>query len=141
MAQESRLRGGRKVVKLSLMWRWIDWCDTIEGPCGERERGALRADKETRTMGKTFRRAGVILAGMAAVCTSFVAMRLRAENRAHMRAQTTQTNKTADSDAAAKLNSVGVAYMGQQRFADAQKEFEAALAADGNYALAKLNLG
>lgn len=92
-------------------------------------------------MGKTFRRAGVILAGMAAVCTSFVAMRLRAENRAHMRAQTTQTNKTADSDAAAKLNSVGVAYMGQQRFADAQKEFEAALAADGNYALAKLNLG
>src|SRR5256885_2728366 len=46
-----------------------------------------------------------------------------------------------DQNAAAKRNSVGVAYMGQQRFGDAQKEFDAALAADGNYALAKLNLG
>jgi len=48
---------------------------------------------------------------------------------------------TVDTEAAAKRNSLGVAYMGQQRFADAQKEFEAALAADGNYPLAKLNLG
>ena len=42
---------------------------------------------------------------------------------------------------AARLNSTGVAYMNQQRFADAQKQFEAALAADPRYALAKLNLG
>ncbi len=46
-----------------------------------------------------------------------------------------------DSVAAARLNSLGVAYMNQQRFADAQKQFEAALAADPGYALAKLNLG
>src|SRR5262245_40376401 len=51
----------------------------------------------------------------------------------------------ADPDArsaeAARSNSVGVAYMGQQRFAEAQKQFEAALKAEPGYALAKLNLG
>jgi Tfp pilus assembly protein PilF len=47
----------------------------------------------------------------------------------------------ADSAEAARLNSIGVAYMGQQRFADAQKQFEAALKAQPDYALAKLNLG
>jgi len=51
----------------------------------------------------------------------------------------------ADPDAAsaeaARFNSVGVAYMGQQRFAEAQKQFEAALKAQPGYALAKLNLG
>jgi len=42
---------------------------------------------------------------------------------------------------AARLNSVGVAYMGQQRFAEAQKQFEGALKAQPGYALAELNLG
>ena len=42
---------------------------------------------------------------------------------------------------AARLNSIGVAYMGQQRFADAQKQFAAALKAQPDYALARLNLG
>jgi Flp pilus assembly protein TadD len=42
---------------------------------------------------------------------------------------------------AARLNSIGVAYMGQQRFADAQKQFEAALKSRPDYALARLNLG
>src|SRR5215471_4473823 len=42
---------------------------------------------------------------------------------------------------AARFNSVGVAYMGQQRFAEAQKRFESALKAQPNDALAKLNLG
>lgn len=43
--------------------------------------------------------------------------------------------------AAVRLNSLGVAYMNQQRFADAQKNFEQALAADPSYAVARLNLG
>jgi Tfp pilus assembly protein PilF len=47
----------------------------------------------------------------------------------------------ADRGDAARFNSIGVAYMGQQRFADAQKQFEAALKAQPEYALAKLNLG
>src|ERR1700746_2742593 len=47
----------------------------------------------------------------------------------------------ADNPEAARLNSIGVAYMNQQRFADAQKQFERALKAQPAYALAKLNLG
>jgi Tfp pilus assembly protein PilF len=49
---------------------------------------------------------------------------------------------TEDSGAqAARSNSIGVAYMGQQRFAEAQRQFEDALKAQPDYALAKLNLG
>ena len=47
----------------------------------------------------------------------------------------------ADHSEAARLNSIGVAYMNQQRFADAQKQFDAALKTQPDYALAKLNLG
>jgi Flp pilus assembly protein TadD len=51
----------------------------------------------------------------------------------------------ADPDAASaeasRFNSIGVAYMGQQRFAEAQRQFEASLKAQPGYALAKLNLG
>src|SRR5260370_23282039 len=46
-----------------------------------------------------------------------------------------------DNSNAARLNSIGVAYMNQQRFADAQKQFDSALKAQPDYALAKLNLG
>jgi Flp pilus assembly protein TadD len=42
---------------------------------------------------------------------------------------------------AARFNSIGVAYMGQQRFSEAQKQFEASLKVQPGYALAKLNLG
>jgi Flp pilus assembly protein TadD len=55
------------------------------------------------------------------------------------------TASVADPDAAsaeaARFNSIGVAYMGQQRFGEAQKQFEAALKVQPGYALAKLNLG
>ena len=54
---------------------------------------------------------------------------------------TTAGDPDASSAEAARCNSLGVAYMGQQRFAEAQKQFEAALKAETNYALAKLNLG
>jgi Flp pilus assembly protein TadD len=40
-----------------------------------------------------------------------------------------------------RLNTLGVAYMNQQRPADAQKLFEQSLAADANFAVARLNLG
>src|SRR5215471_5014201 len=42
---------------------------------------------------------------------------------------------------AARCNSLGVALMGQQRFADAERQFAAALKAQPAYALARLNLG
>src|SRR5258708_17635749 len=47
----------------------------------------------------------------------------------------------ANNSEAARLNSIGVAYMNQQRFADAQKQFDSALKAQPDYAVAKLNLG
>jgi tetratricopeptide (TPR) repeat protein len=46
-----------------------------------------------------------------------------------------------DNSEAARLNSIGVAYMNQQRFGEAQKQFEAALKAQPDYLLAQLNLG
>ncbi len=42
---------------------------------------------------------------------------------------------------ALRFNTLGVAYMNQQKFADAQKKFEQALAADPKFAVARLNLG
>ena len=122
------------------VWQRRIGCDTIERSCGNANAGHSAQTRKQRTMGKKLRRAGVILAGMALVLVCEVAVKLRAENR--KREQTVmQAAKAEDSDAAAKLNSVGVAYMGQQKFGEAQKQFEAALAADKKYVLAKLNLG
>ncbi len=42
---------------------------------------------------------------------------------------------------ALRFNTLGVAYMNQQKFADAQKYFEQALAADPKFSVARLNLG
>src|ERR1700739_223867 len=42
---------------------------------------------------------------------------------------------------ALRLNTLGVAYMNQGKSADAQKYFEQALAADPDFAQAKMNLG
>src|SRR5258706_7344726 len=92
-------------------------------------------------MGMKLRCAGVILAGAALVLVCVKSARLRAENGGRMADAASAATEPVDQNAAAKRNSVGVAYMGQQRFGDAQKEFDASLAADGNYALAKLNLG
>jgi Tfp pilus assembly protein PilF len=48
---------------------------------------------------------------------------------------------TRDDAQALRFNTLGVAYMNQQRPADAQKLFEKALAADQNFAVARVNLG
>ncbi|HYK40594.1 MAG TPA: FG-GAP-like repeat-containing protein, partial [Candidatus Eremiobacteraceae bacterium] len=110
------------------------------GPAVDANAGHSANTRKQETMGKRIRRAGVILAGMTLVLVCAMALKLSAENRLHKQAAP-QTTKAADGDLAAKLNSVGVAYMGQQKFADAQKQFEAALTADPKYTLAKLNLG
>src|SRR5258705_12447636 len=65
------------------------------------------------------------------------------------RASSTQTKtKTAqksetksDEGEAFRNNTLGFAYMNQQKFAEAQKYFEKALAADPKFAIARLNLG
>src|SRR2546423_11682167 len=42
---------------------------------------------------------------------------------------------------AMRANTLGVAYMNQQKFAEAQKYFEKALAIDARFVVARLNLG
>jgi Tfp pilus assembly protein PilF len=51
------------------------------------------------------------------------------------------TTHGGDAAEAYRLNTLGVAYMNQQRAADAQKYFEQALVADKDFAVAQLNLG
>jgi Tfp pilus assembly protein PilF len=46
-----------------------------------------------------------------------------------------------DSTDALRFNTLGVAYMNQQKFADAQKYFEKSLAADPKFSVARVNLG
>jgi len=59
--------------------------------------------------------------------------------------KTAATKKTGPSNSgtadAYRLNTLGVAYMNQQRPADAQKYFEQALEADPKFSVARLNLG
>src|ERR1700722_18058062 len=46
-----------------------------------------------------------------------------------------------DSTDALRFNTLGVAYMNQQKFADAQKYFEKSLGADPKFSIARVNLG
>jgi tetratricopeptide (TPR) repeat protein len=56
-------------------------------------------------------------------------------------AQSPQTAVPNDSTRRLRLNTLGVAYLNQQRSAEAQKLFEQALQADPKFAVARLNLG
>jgi len=67
-------------------------------------------------------------------------MRSRANSQS--RPQATQRAETkGNTGEAFRYNTLGVAYMNQQKFAEAQKYFEKALAADPKFAVARLNLG
>ncbi|MBV9889020.1 MAG: VCBS repeat-containing protein, partial [Acidobacteria bacterium] len=54
---------------------------------------------------------------------------------------TTPEAPPSDSTDALRFNTLGVAYMNQQKFADAQKYFEKSLAADPKFSIARVNLG
>jgi Flp pilus assembly protein TadD len=62
----------------------------------------------------------------------------RAQEKAPAKQQTAAQGHAGD---ALRFNTLGVAYMNQQKFADAQKYFEQALAADPKFGVARLNLG
>jgi len=53
----------------------------------------------------------------------------------------TMPDSNDSSDAAFRANTLGVAYMNQQKFADAQKYFEQALSTDAKFSAALVNLG
>ncbi len=65
----------------------------------------------------------------------------RAQDNPEVSAKSTAADSTVSSTDALRFNTLGVAYMNQQKFADAQKNFEQALALDPKFAVARLNLG
>jgi len=87
------------------------------------------------------RRAPPIIVVALLLGAVFPLARVFAARNSHRAIATAAADPDAASAEAARFNSVGVAYMGQQRFGEAQKQFEAALKAQSNYALARLNLG
>src|SRR5277367_4259004 len=98
------------------------------------------------------RLAPVAVAGMAVLLGATAALHSRAltaPSAQNSGASVSQSkNATAGTHAAPhddaqalRANTLGVAYMNQQRPADAQKLFEQALQADPDFAVAKVNLG
>jgi tetratricopeptide (TPR) repeat protein len=90
----------------------------------------------------TLRRVAIVLV----LCISLlpVALALLRSRAAHAQANAGVAQKAApqhNSGEAYRLNTLGVAYMNQQRPADAQKYFEQSLAADPKFEVARLNLG
>ena len=93
-----------------------------------------------------------VIASILSIC-AIVALSLRsrparAQEKSPARAtavaaQTTAATQSSSAPAtdALRLNTLGVAYMNQQKFADAQKNFQQALTADPKFAVARLNLG
>jgi Tfp pilus assembly protein PilF len=69
-------------------------------------------------------------------------LRLRASSaQSKTQAARSKAETRGNEGEAFRNNTLGVAYMNQQKFAEAQKYFEKALAADPNFAIARLNLG
>ena len=64
-----------------------------------------------------------------------------AKPAAAQKSHASSSGLAAGSHDALRFNTLGVAYMNQQKFADAQKNFEQALALDPKFAIARLNLG
>jgi Flp pilus assembly protein TadD len=79
---------------------------------------------------------------LCAVALAFAVSAGRQENSGGTRnAQTRPPAVAAGPGQAARLNNIGVAYMGQQKFEMARKLFEQALATDPQFSVARVNLG
>src|SRR5579863_10022910 len=85
------------------------------------------------------RRATVAILCLSVFCVAATFLHSRAAQSAAPSAQKAVPHT--DPAEAYRLNTLGVAYMNQQRPADAQKYFERSLAADPKFAVARLNLG
>ncbi len=82
-----------------------------------------------------------ILSICALVTLSLRSRSARAQDKPPASKATAAQSIAAGRTEALRFNTLGVAYMNQQKFADAQKKFEQALAADPKFAVARLNLG
>jgi Tfp pilus assembly protein PilF len=106
-----------------------------------REVRAFRANRKKNQMHSSLRR--VVTLSACALLPCCVAILLRAgASRPQQKAvaEAKPAGKASTSDAY-RFNTLGVAYLNQQRPADAQKYFEQALEADPKFAVARLNLG
>jgi Flp pilus assembly protein TadD len=83
----------------------------------------------------------MVIAFSVLVCSAAVLLRSNATPPQEKTAVAKKSATEASKAEAYRLNTLGVAYMNQQRPADAQKYFEQALAADPKFAVARLNLG
>jgi len=85
------------------------------------------------------RRAAVVIVCLSALCLAAIFFHSRAAQSPSAAAQKAASHL--DPAEAYRLNTLGVAYMNQQRPADAEKLFEKSLAADPQFEVARLNLG
>ena len=94
-------------------------------------------------MGSIHRRTvGVIVAGSLLICCAAILVRSSAPSAQEKVEAAKKPGLSGGGIADAyRFNTLGVAYMNQQRPADAQKYFEQALGADPKFAVARLNLG
>ena len=85
----------------------------------------------------------VLLLGCTTVTFALAipSLRLRAGTAKQKKQATPRAAAKGNEGEAFRNNTLGVAYMNQQKFAEAQKYFEKALGADPNFAIARLNLG
>jgi Flp pilus assembly protein TadD len=94
-------------------------------------------------MGSTHRRAvGVICTSSVLICCAAILVRSSAPPAQEKAAAAKKSGPSGGGIADVyRFNTLGVAYLNQQRPADAQKYFEQALEADPKFAVARLNLG
>src|SRR5438445_7339941 len=103
---------------------------------------ASRADRTKHFMGSTHRRAaGIVLVCSILVCFAALLARSSATPTQEKAASAKKSGASSGIADAYRFNALGVAYMNQQRPADAQKHFEQALESDAKFAVARLNLG
>src|SRR5260370_39550190 len=105
-------------------------------------RAAVRSHQEKGRM-KSFQRRGiwfVILCSLLCGAAALPLLRSRAASPQKKPAPSRHAVQASQSEAF-RLNTFGVAYMNQQKFAEAQKYFEKALAANPKFAMARLNVG
>ena len=92
------------------------------------------------------RRREILLASCSLIlgifgAAGFASLRSHADLQAKAGAAEPQNQTVGKEGEAFRNNTLGVAYMNQQKFAEAQKYFEKALALDAKFAIARLNLG
>lgn len=87
------------------------------------------------------REAGVFLGCFVLVCCAELLLRSNAMPGQEKSVATKKPATAVNAAEAYRFNTLGVAYMNQQRATDAQKYFEQALAADPKFSVARLNLG